>query len=82
MELMSKVILDGREKKHEELHETFRSINKSDSGFISKDEFIEFMKVYADKTSDEDLDMMFEDSDNDADGNLNYTDFVYLLMAK
>nr|CAA66148.1 CaMF [Fagus sylvatica] len=65
----------------EELKEAFRVSTKDQNGFISAAELRHVMTNLGEKLTDE-VDEMIREADVDGDGQINYEEFVKVMMAK
>ncbi|KAH0733767.1 hypothetical protein KY285_009474 [Solanum tuberosum] len=66
----------------EELKEAFRVFDKDQNGFISAAELRHVMTNLGEKLTDEEVDEMIREADVDGDGQINYDEFVKVMMAK
>ncbi|KAM3349129.1 hypothetical protein ACQJBY_022330 [Aegilops geniculata] len=66
----------------EELKEAFRVFDKDQNGFISAAELRHVMTNLGEKLTDEEVDEMVREADVDGDGQINYDEFVKVMMAK
>ncbi|KAG6495396.1 hypothetical protein ZIOFF_043202 [Zingiber officinale] len=66
----------------EELREAFRVFDKDQNGFISAAELRHVMTNLGEKLTDEEVDEMIREADVDGDGQINYDEFVKVMMAK
>ncbi|KAF8039671.1 hypothetical protein BT93_B2014 [Corymbia citriodora subsp. variegata] len=66
----------------EELKEAFRVFDKDQNGFISAAELRHVMTNLGEKLTDEEVDEMIREADVDGDGQINYEEFVRVMMAK
>ncbi|KAH0734769.1 hypothetical protein KY285_010476 [Solanum tuberosum] len=66
----------------EELKEAFRVFDKDQNGFISAAELPHVMTNLGEKLTDEEVDEMIREADVDGDGQINYDEFVKVMMAK
>ena len=66
----------------EEMIEAFKTFDKNNNGFITIKELQDVMHQYGEKLSDEDVQLMFEETDYDKDGKISFEDFVLMMMAK
>lgn len=80
MELMAKKMKEG--EMDEELVEAFKTFDKNNKGFYNVDELKEVMHQYGEKLSDEEVKLMFDETDIDHDGKITFEDFVLMMMAK
>lgn len=65
----------------EELVEAFKVFDKDGSGFINTAEIRHVMTNLGEKLSDEEVDEMVREADVDGDGQVNYEDFVKMMMC-
>ena len=80
MELMAKKMKEG--EMDEELVEAFKTFDKTNKGYYTVDELKEVMHQYGEKLSDEEVKLMFDETDIDHDGKIQFEDFVLMMMAK
>ena len=66
----------------EEFKEAFRVFDKDGNGFTSAAELRHIMTSLGEKMTDEELDIMLGMADIDGDGQINYEEYVKLMMAK
>ncbi|KAJ0234499.1 Calmodulin-1 [Hirschfeldia incana] len=66
----------------EEMKEAFRVFDKDQSGFISAAELRHVMTNLREKLTDEEVEEMVREADVDGDGQINYGEFVKIMMAK
>ncbi|MCO5564830.1 hypothetical protein L7F22_018498 [Adiantum nelumboides] len=66
----------------EELKEAFRVFDKDQNGFISAAELRHVMTNLGEKLSDEEVDEMIREADVDGDGQINYEEFVKMMLGK
>merc|ERR1711869_189451 len=66
----------------EELREAFKVFDRDNNGFISASELRHVMTNLGEKLTDEEVDEMIREADIDGDGQVNYQEFVKMLMAK
>jgi len=66
----------------EELKEAFRVFDKDQNGFISAAELRHVMTNLGEKLTDDEVDEMIREADVDGDGQINYEEFVKMMMAK
>jgi len=66
----------------EELHEAFKVFDKDGNGTISAAELRHVMTNLGEKLTDEEVDEMIREADVDGDGEVNYEEFVKMMMAK
>lgn len=80
MELMARKMKEG--EMDEELVEAFKTFDKNGNGHITKEELRDVMLQYGEKLTDEEVKLMFEETDIDGDGIISFEDFVLMMMAK
>jgi calmodulin len=66
----------------EELVEAFSVFDKDGNGFISAAELRHVMTNLGEKLTDDDVDEMIREADVDGDGQINYEEFVKMMMTK
>eukprot|EP01018_Ginkgo_biloba_P008250 Gb_30717 [translate_table: standard] len=66
----------------EELKEAFKVFDKDQNGFISAAELRHVMTNLGEKLTDEEVDEMIREADVDGDGQVNYEEFVKMMLAK
>merc|ERR1712167_206312 len=66
----------------EEIKEAFKVFDKDGNGFISAAELRHVMTNLGEKLTDEEVDEMIREADVDGDGQINYDEFVKMMMAK
>ena len=66
----------------EEIKEAFRVFDKDGNGFISAAELRHVMTNLGEKLTDEEVDEMIREADIDGDGQVNYEEFVKMMMSK
>ncbi|KAM5556195.1 calmodulin [Rosa sericea] len=66
----------------EQLKEAFRVFDKDQNGFISAAELRHVLTNLGEKLTDEELGEMVREADLDRDGQINYEEFVKVMVAK
>ena len=66
----------------EEILEAFKVFDKDGNGFISAAELRHIMANLGEKLTDEEVDEMIREADIDGDGQINYEEFVKMMMSK
>ena len=66
----------------DEFKEAFRVFDKDGNGFISAAELRHVMTNLGEKLTDEEVDEMIREADIDGDGQINYEEFVKMMMSK
>jgi len=65
----------------EEIRDAFRVFDKDGTGFISAAQLRHVMANLGEKLTDEEVDEMIREADIDGDGQVNYEDFVKMMMT-
>ncbi|XP_042433431.1 calmodulin-1-like [Zingiber officinale] len=65
----------------EELKEAFKVFDKDQNGFISATELRNVMINLGEKLTDEEVEKMIKEADLDGDGQVNYEEFVRMMMT-
>ncbi|EOY11087.1 hypothetical protein QUC31_009676 [Theobroma cacao] len=65
----------------EELKEAFRVFDKDQDGYISPFELRQVMINLGEKLTDEEIEQMIREADLDGDGQVNYEEFVRMMLA-
>merc|ERR1711879_401121 len=65
-----------------EFKEAFSLFDKDGTGFLSAAELRHVMTTLGEKLTDEEVDEMIRGADIDGDGQINYEEFVKVMMAK
>ncbi|EPS71154.1 calmodulin, partial [Genlisea aurea] len=81
LNLMARKMKDTTMDSEEELKEAFRVFDKDQNGFISPDELRHVMTNLGEKLTDDELDEMIRNADVDGDGQIDYREFVRVMMA-
>ncbi|KAL2218224.1 calmodulin-like protein [Thermoascus aurantiacus ATCC 26904] len=66
----------------EEIREAFKVFDRDNNGFISAAELRHVMTSIGEKLTDEEVDEMIREADQDGDGRIDYNEFVQLMMQK
>jgi len=69
------------EEKENEVVEAFRVFDREGNGFINAAEIRRVMTNLGDKLYDEEVDEMIKEADLDGDGQVNYEEYVKVMMA-
>ena len=80
LSLMSKKMKDADSE--EELMEAFKVFDKDGNGFISSVELRHVMTNLGEKLTDDEVDEMIREADVDGDGQVNYDEFVKMMIQK
>eukprot|EP01121_Diplochlamys_sp_Union-15-3_P010048 TRINITY_DN2777_c0_g1_i1.p1 TRINITY_DN2777_c0_g1~~TRINITY_DN2777_c0_g1_i1.p1 ORF type:complete len:150 (+),score=46.84 TRINITY_DN2777_c0_g1_i1:53-502(+) len=70
------------EDTEEEIREAFKVFDKDGNGFISAAELRHVMTNLGEKLSEEEVDEMIKEADVDNDGQINYEEFVKMMLSK
>ncbi|KAJ9700489.1 hypothetical protein PVL29_006014 [Vitis rotundifolia] len=65
----------------EELKEAFKVFDKDQNGYISATELRHVMINLGEKLTDEEVEQMIREADLDGDGQVNYDEFVKMMMT-
>uniref|UniRef100_A0A0E0R3T8 EF-hand domain-containing protein n=1 Tax=Oryza rufipogon TaxID=4529 RepID=A0A0E0R3T8_ORYRU len=65
----------------DDIREAFRVFDKDQNGFITPDELRHVMANLGDPLSDDELADMLHEADSDGDGQINYNEFLKVMMA-
>nr|2KN2_A Chain A, Calmodulin [Glycine max] len=65
----------------EELKEAFKVFDKDQNGYISASELRHVMINLGEKLTDEEVEQMIKEADLDGDGQVNYEEFVKMMMT-
>ncbi|KAJ7176678.1 calmodulin [Mycena filopes] len=66
----------------EEITEAFKVFDKDGNGYISTAELRHVMTNLGEKLTDSEVDEMIKESDVDGDGQINYEEFVKMMLSK
>ena len=66
----------------QEIKEAFKVFDKDGNGYISAAELRHIMTNLGEKLTDEEVDEMIREADVDGDGQINYDEFVDMMMSK
>lgn len=78
--LMARKLKD--EDSEEEILEAFRVFDRDGNGFISTAELRHVMTSIGEKLSEDEVNRMIKEADSDGDGQINYNEFVGIIMQK
>ncbi|CAL9164593.1 unnamed protein product, partial [Musa hybrid cultivar] len=81
LNLMARKVKVNETNIEEELKEAFKVFDKDQNGFISAAELRNVMINLGEKLTDEEVDQMIREADLDGDGQVNYEEFVRMMMA-
>ncbi|XP_061339004.1 calmodulin-2/4-like isoform X1 [Gastrolobium bilobum] len=79
LNLMAKKMKDTDAE--EELKEAFKVFDKDQNGYISASELRHVMINLGEKLTDEEVEQMIKEADLDGDGQVNYDEFVKMMMT-
>ena len=80
LNLMARKMRDSDSE--EQLKEAFRVFDKDQNGFISAAELRNVLTNLGEKLTDDEIDEMIREADVDGDGQINYEEFVKVMMTK
>ena len=80
LNLMARKMKDSDSE--EQLKEAFRVFDKDQNGFISAAELRNVLTNLGEKLTDDEIDEMIREADVDGDGQINYEEFVKVMMTK
>ncbi|KAK7344066.1 hypothetical protein VNO77_13308 [Canavalia gladiata] len=80
LSLMAKKVKDTDAE--EELKEAFKVFDKDQNGYISASELRHVMINLGEKLTDEEVEQMIKEADLDGDGQVNYDEFVKMMMTE
>merc|ERR1712126_515944 len=66
----------------EEIREAFRVFDKDGNGFISAAELRNVMSNLGEKLTEDEIDKLIREADVDGDGQINYEEFVTVMISK
>ena len=66
----------------EEIREAFKVFDKNGDNLISAAELRHVMTTLGEKLTDQEVDEMIREADVDGDGQINYEEFVKMMMSK
>lgn len=78
--LMSKKINEGQ--MDEEMMEAFKTFDEAGKGYINLNDLKRVLKQYNEALSDEEITILFHETDADKDNKINFKDFILMMMAK
>ena len=74
--------IDHEEEIMEEIMEAFKVFDRDGNGFISAAEVRHVVTNLSERLTDEEVDAMIAEADVDSDGQINYEEFIQMMMAK
>ena len=80
LNLMARKMKDSDSE--EQLKEAFRVFDKDQNGFISAAELRKVLTNLGEKLTDDEIVEMIREADADGDGQINYKEFVKVMMTK
>ncbi|RCV36347.1 hypothetical protein SEVIR_7G321500v4 [Setaria viridis] len=80
--LLARQMREANGADEEELREAFRVFDQDQNGFISRDELRHVLQNLGERLSDDELAEMLREADVDGDGQINYTEFAKVMLAK
>lgn len=82
LNLLARTMRDADAGAEEELREAFRVFDRDQNGFISLNELRHVMNNLGDRLTGDELTEMLGEADVNGDGQINYTEFAKVMMAK
>jgi calmodulin len=80
-EFLTMIKIKGSDSE-EEILEAFKVFDKNGNGYISPAELRQVLTSLGEKLSDEEVDEMVREADIDGDGQINYEEFLKMMMSK
>jgi calmodulin len=80
--LLARQMREANGADEDELREAFRVFDQDQNGFISRDELRHVLQNLGERLSDDELAEMLREADVDGDGQINYTEFAKVMLAK
>jgi calmodulin len=77
--MMARKLKDAESE--DEIKEAFKVFDKDGNGLISAHELRHVMTNLGEKLTDEEVDEMIREADIDGDGEINYAEFVKMMMS-
>ena len=81
LKLMEKKMKDPKDSE-KELRDAFKVFDKDGNGFISAQELRHIMTSLGEKLTEEEVDQMIQEADTNGDGQVDYNEFVNMMMGK
>ncbi|KAG0249048.1 hypothetical protein BG011_009629 [Mortierella polycephala] len=78
--MMARKMVDTESE--EEIKEAFKVFDKDGNGYISAAELRHVLTNLGERLSDQEVDEMITEADVDGDGQINYDEFVRMMMSK
>ena len=79
-QLMARQMIDSNQQE-EELKQRFAMFDKDGNGTIDREELRDVMQQLGEKLSEEDIEEMIQDADQNGDGLIDYNEFVRYMTA-
>ena len=79
-QLMARQMLDSNQQE-EELKQRFAMFDKDSNGTIDREELRDVMQQLGEKLSEEEIEEMIQDADQNGDGVIDYNEFVRYMTA-
>lgn len=79
---LMKKFMKPQEKAEDDLRDAFNVFDKDGNGYISAAELRHIMTNLGEKLTDEEVDDMMKEADVDGDGQVNYDEFVKMMLSK
>ena len=80
--IMARKFATKTDDSEDELREAFKVFDKDGDGFISASELRHVMVNLGERLTDEEVDEMVREADIDGDGQINYEEFVKMMMSQ
>ena len=66
----------------EEIQEAFKHFDQNNQGYITQKDLKRVLKEFNEHLSEEEMKILFRETDYDKDGKINFRDFILMMMAK
>merc|ERR1711950_140976 len=80
-QVAAKFMMDDEEQMKEELKEAFRIYDKEGQGFITNDVLKEILREIDSSLTEDDLDNIIEEVDEDGSGTMDFDEFQEMMMG-
>jgi calmodulin len=80
--LLARQMREASGADEDELREAFHVFDQDQNGFISRDELRHVLQNLGERLSEEELAEMLREADADGDGQINYSEFAKVMLAK
>ena len=82
LNLMGSLCIDDKEDQEDQLREAFMVFDKNGDGFLSSSELQYAMTSLGERLSSEELHGLMSEADLDGDGQLNYEEFINVMLSR